>query len=100
MTTALKYLVVQLSDDSISFCHYSNKQINAGLIDLHVLENGLIWAIKNGLKIQILYPDHIIPNQYINLIDRFEHIDIKPETLASGDVIVLSNWNSIISRVY
>lgn len=42
-----------------------------------VLESTMMWGIKNGLNIQILYPRYELPKGYQTLIDNFEHIEIR-----------------------
>lgn len=73
----LKYLVVQLDDVSPSFCHYVNNKIERKLIAFDALKKGLVWAMKENLMIQFVYPDYELPKEYIELIDSVDHIDIK-----------------------
>ncbi len=73
----LKYLIVQLDDTSPSFCHYSNNKTERKLIAYNTLKDGIIWAMKENLMIQFVYPDYKLPREYIELIDSVDHIDIK-----------------------
>lgn len=78
----LKYLIVQLDDTSPAFCHYSNNKAKRKLIEYQALKDGIIWAMKENLMVQFVYPDYELPNEYLELIDIVDHIDIK---LANGD---------------
>lgn len=92
----LKYFIVQLDDSSVSFCNY-NPYTVTNLIDIDNLINGLKWAVKQGLQIQVLYPYYKLPQAYTSVIAQYEHIDIKPENEKHSDVIILSDWNSLRS---
>ena len=91
----MNYLIVQLCNSSVSFCNYVSSE-GHNLIPINKLESGLNWAIKNGLNIQILYPDYDLPDLYIELLNKFEHIDIK--RLIPGndsEIIVLKETESL-----
>lgn len=89
----LKYLIVQLDDISPSFCHYSNNKTERRLIDLDVLKDGLIWALKENLMVQFVYPNYELPKEYLELIDSIDHIDIEKDN-ADADVSIFEGVNS------
>ncbi len=98
----LKYLIIQLDDTSPSFCHYSNKETERRLIALEALKNGLVWAMKENLMIQFVYPDYALPKEYLELIDTVDHIDIERGN-ADADVSVFEGKESLSklkSKVY
>lgn len=72
----LKYLIVQLDDTSISFCHYENGRTENKLIPLDALKEAIIWSMKENLMVQFIYPDCELPENYTALIDKIEHVDI------------------------
>ena len=90
----LKYLIVQLDDTSPSFCHYTNNKTARKLIALDALRNGLVWAMKENLMIQFVYPDYKLPKEYLELIDSVDHIDIKPAN-EDSDVTVFEGKASL-----
>lgn len=93
----LKFMIVQLCDSSVSFCHYMQGE-KLNLIPLKKLEDGLLWAIKHGLDIQVLYPKHKLPEEYSALLGKFPHVRIVSEKSSDKDIrdiIVLDGWNSI-----
>lgn len=92
----LKYLIIQLDDISVSFCHYKNYKTNNKLIDLNFLKEAVFWSMKENLSIQFVYPDYELPKEYKNVIDTIEHADIvsasnKDETLRKNADIVVFN---------
>lgn len=97
----LKYLIIQLDDTSVSFCHYNNDRTKPRLIDLDVLKKALFWSMKENLIVQFLYPDYQLPDDYKNVITDIDHADIvsstceDEETLAKADVVVFDTWASI-----
>lgn len=73
----MKYVIIQLCDTSVSFCSYSPTSV-PNIMPLNFLKEALLWAVKSGLNIQILYPQQNLPDSYQSLIDEFEHIEIRP----------------------
>ncbi len=97
----LKYLIIQLDDTSVSFCHYSNNRKIYRLIPLEKLEAAVLWAMKENLTIQVVYPEYEIPEEYHDVLSRMDHADIVPYTckdntlLESADVVVFGSWQSL-----
>ena len=57
----LQYLIVQLCDTSTSYCHYENPKRISQLISLEDLKAGILFAMKENLMIQFVYPDEELP---------------------------------------
>lgn len=89
----LKYLIVLLDDTSPSFCHYANNKTERKLIALDFLKQGIIWAMKENLMIQFVYPNYELPKEYLELIDSVDHIDIEEDN-ADADVSVFEGVES------
>ena len=88
----LTHLIIILDDTSVSYCHY-NRASDRKLISLDDLKDGIVWAMKENLNVQFVYPDYELPAEYYNLIDTIDHVDIKPECLSSdAEVVVLTEW--------
>ena len=90
----MKYLIVQLDDLSPSFCHYSNKNTERKLIALETLKAGIIWAMKENLMVQFVYPNYELPKEYLELIDTVDHIDIERDN-SDADVSVFDGSESL-----
>lgn len=80
-----KYLIVLLCDSSVSFCHYSNHGKEKHLIDLRDLKKAILYAMKEGAKIQFIYPDYSLPEEYKKMISSVGHIKIKPFSVGNVD---------------
>lgn len=91
----LKYLIVNLDDTSPSFCHYTNNKTERNLIAFDALKNGLVWAMKENLMIQFIYPDYELPKDYLDLIDTVDHIDIEKDN-SDADVSVFDGIKSVV----
>lgn len=74
----LTYLVILLDDTSVSYCHYENTHKDRNLIDLDVLQRGIIWAMKENLNIQFVYPKEPLPEEYNKVIESIDHTKIGP----------------------
>jgi CXXX repeat peptide maturase len=92
----IKYLLVVLAPSSVAYCHYrSVPQSNGrhGLISVPNLRKTVIFALKNNLKINYLYPDFPLPATHKKLIEEADHIKIIPPSQAVSypDAIVVLN---------
>lgn len=92
----LKYLIISLSNDSVSFCHY---ECGTGheLIDLQSLKRALHWAMTENLNVQVLYPNREIPDAYKQVIDAVDHVNIvgssNPDISLHKDIVIIENWS-------
>lgn len=98
----LQYLVVLLDNAATSFCHYSERKISGcSLISLDDLRRGILFAMKENLEIQFVYPNSVLPQEYKNVIDSIDHSDIVSSEckdrllLNKADVIVYNHWDEI-----
>lgn len=58
----LKFLIIQLSDNSVSVCHYpQNNGKDCKTISAETLNKAIFWAMQQDLSIQFLYPDNSLP---------------------------------------
>lgn len=88
----LTHLIIMLDDTSVSYCHYNGAN-ERRLISLDDLKAGIVWAMKENLNVQFVYPDYELPIEYNNLIDTIDHIKIKPENQSEeAEVVVLTDW--------
>lgn len=83
----MQYLVILLDDTSVSYCHCDNPYKERRLISLEDLKAGILYAMKENLMIQFVYPDYVLPQEYLDAIDTIDHHDIVPYP-QTGDVVV------------
>lgn len=97
----LKYLIIPLANDSVSFCHYSKGDKSNELISIDCLKEAIFWAMKENLNIQFIYPDYEIPEEYKNVINTIDHISIissvcEDDSLRNdAEIIVFDSWASL-----
>lgn len=94
----LKYLIVQLDDSSTSFCHYESLTNSSNLMPLETLKAGILWAMKENLVVQFVYPDYELPKNYLAEIETVDHIDIKAYDLNS-DVIICNGITTVSDEI-
>lgn len=92
-------MIIQLCDSSVSFCHYL-PFVDKRLISLATLEQGILWSVKQGIDIQVLYPKYSLPIKYIQLLAKHPHVKITHERLKDSDVVVFNGLNPIIKYPY
>lgn len=91
----LKYLIIQLCDSSVSFCHYTPSK-DKQLISIDDLQQGLLWAIKQDIDIQVLYPKYQLPIEYVQLLAKYPHVKIASEEFNDAEIVVLDGWDYVI----
>lgn len=97
----LKYLVVPLACDAVSFCHYTAKLDNSQTISKDILKDSIVWAMKGDLSIQFLYPKRVLPKEIIELTETVDHVKIVPSDidnhalLAKADIVVFNSWQEM-----
>lgn len=97
----LKYLIIQLDNTSVSFCHYNNDKIKPKLINLEILKKALFWSMKENLIVQFLYPDYQLPDNYKKVIGDVYHSDIISSTCEDeclrkeAHVVVFDSWAAL-----
>jgi CXXX repeat peptide maturase len=93
----LQYLIILLDDTSVSYCHYESPKTEHKLISLENLKAGILFAMKQNLMIQFVYPDYGIPEEYKSVIETIDNHKIAPQTLkmVNADVVVFSGCSSI-----
>lgn len=99
----LKYLIIQLDDASVSFCHYNNDRTKNHLIPIEILKEAIFWTMKENLTLQFLYPDTILPLEYKKEIAKTFHADIVSSTCEdinlrdNADVVVFNSFVGVNS---
>lgn len=74
----IQYIVILLDDTSISYCHYANRKTIQRLMPIQTLKDGILYAMKENLNIQFVYPKYALPKDYLEAIDSIDHTEIKP----------------------
>lgn len=98
----LQYIIIILDETSTSYCHYENKKTNRKLIDLDVLKSGILFAMKENLMIQFVYPDYELPSEYNDVIESIDHSKIVSSLsedvslLDEADVVVYHDWTGLL----
>ena len=90
----LKYLIILLKDNAVSFCHYPNIETEGQLIPLPTLRDAMLFAWKNNLKVQIVFPKEALPDVYMEQLAQFSHYDIVPAGVQNieSNVVVVDDW--------
>ncbi|MBR6600268.1 MAG: CXXX repeat peptide maturase [Bacteroidaceae bacterium] len=92
----LKYLIIQLDDTSTSYCHYGNLRKDHRLISLENLKAVILFAMKENLTVQFVYPKYELPEEYKEAIRSIDHSKIVPMgSKEKGDVVVLEGWEEL-----
>lgn len=85
----MQYLVILLDDTSVSYCHCDNPYKERHLISIDDLRAGILYAMKENLMIQFVYPKYELPQEYLDVIDSIDHHDIKSVVFEDADIYVI-----------
>lgn len=97
----LQYLVILLDDTSVAYCHVENPLTRPNLMPVEMLKKAILWAMKENLMIQFVYPDHELPVEYKEVINTIDHFDAvsslceDDDLKTNSDIIVLNEWTSV-----
>lgn len=80
----LQYLIILLDDTSVSYCHYESGKTERKLIALNDLKSEILFAMKENLMIQFVYPDYELPQAYKDAIESIDHSKIMPDLLSGS----------------
>lgn len=90
----LTYIIILLDETSVSYCSLTPNPSRVGegsrcLIPLETLKRGIIWAMKENLNIQFVYPGYCLPEEYREAIETIDHTKIGPVACGEElDVVV------------
>jgi CXXX repeat peptide maturase len=93
----MHYLIILLDDTSVSYCHYENTKTKRGLIALDNLKAGIMFAMKQNLMIQFVYPDYTLPQEYLDATETIDSHKIIPQNpyMEDADIIVLKDYSNV-----
>jgi len=92
----LTYLIILLDDTSVSYCHYDVKRQERKLISLDDLKAGVLFAMKENLNIQFVYPNYVLPEEYKDVIESIDHTKIGPISCGEDlDLIVVDSFDFV-----
>lgn len=92
----LTYLIIQLDDTSVSFCGVTPPKHEVRLMPLDVLRSGIVWAMKENLNVQFVYPYYKLPESYREVIETIDHTKIGPHECGEVlDVTVVADLAAI-----
>ncbi len=80
----LKYLIILLDDSSVSFCHYPIYK-PPYTISEDILRRGIMFALKENLSVQFVYPKQSLPSYVDELVESIEHTKIGKEDIVIYD---------------
>lgn len=119
----LQYLVILLSEDSTSYCHYKAhsqppRGVESRLMSIDVLRKGIRFGMMENLMIQFVYPDYELPKEYAPVIECIDHSKImpapshtppvpmghpsilegEPDYHSTPDVLIVNKWEDFLEK--
>ena len=94
----LQYLVILLSDKSVPFCHYENKN-TGNLLSLNGLKDALRFSMLENLSVQYVFPEGGLPAEYLSVIEEVENVKIMPANSPyadKADVLIFTVYQILI----
>lgn len=95
----LTYIIILLDDSSVSYCGHADAARDRRLVTVDVLKRGIVWAMKENLNIQFVYPDYRLPEEHRAVIETIDHTKIGPVACGEElDVVVTSELKAEAGR--
>ena len=70
-------------------------------MSLETLKAAIIYAMKENLNIQFVYPSYELPSGYQEVKNSIDHTDIKPAGMGvEAEVVVFEGWKQVIGYSY
>lgn len=90
-----------LDDTAVSYCHYQSQKAERRLISLADLKAGILFAMKQNLMLQVVYPACEIPAAHREAIETIDHCKVAPGggSEKRADVVVFDGWRAAEGRV-
>ena len=88
----LKYIVIPLAENAVSYCHFCQNKKEKNVISEDVLKKAIHYAMLENLHTTFVFPNNNIPDNHLALINTISHTKIAPinSPLASmADIIVV-----------
>lgn len=92
----LKYLVIQLAEDAVSYCHYENVVKSEQFISVENLKAAIRFGMVENLNIQFVYPHRALPEGYDEIIETIDHTNIMPFDALNVDKADIVVCNSVV----
>ena len=73
----IQYIVILLDDTSVSFCLYPNKEQERRLMPLDTLKASILYAMKENLSVQFVYPSYPLPVDFEEVIESIDPCEDK-----------------------
>lgn len=74
----LKYIVIPLAKNAVSYCHYNKIGEGTNIISEDVLQKAIRYAMLENLHATFVFPNQSIPENYLAIIDTISHTKIAP----------------------
>ncbi len=90
----LKYLIILLDDSAVSYCHYESGN-ERRLISAESLKDAILFAMKENLNVQIVWPDYDIPESHKEIISMTDHVNFADVVFAPDADVVVADKKSL-----
>lgn len=97
----LTYILVNLAENSASFCQYQSKNEKGEVMSLDTLDSLITWSLMENVYLQFIYPVQPLSSEYYERIRKIPHADIvsldceDSELFKRADVIIIDNIEGI-----
>ena len=94
----IQHLTILLNSNSTSFCHYTPQFGIDSFISIENLKKGILFAMKENLMIQYVYPSYGLPRNIKDELETIDHIKIIPADsplIDDADIVVINGINKL-----
>lgn len=91
----IKYLLVQLSSSSTSFCHYKPLSDKEEVLSVEHLRQAIIYSMKENIRLNVLYPNERLSDEYRKCLSNFNCVKIADSPSYYSDISDVLVFNSV-----
>lgn len=95
----LRYLIIILDDSAPSLCHYDSRKVKR-LIPYSDLQSALLFAMRENLNVQVVWPDYELDATYYNLLSTVDYVSISSAKSPVKDGIKVCSIDELSAGVH
>lgn len=91
----IRYLLVQLSSSSTSFCHYKPLSDKEEVLSVENLRQAIIYSMKENIRLNVLYPNERLSDEYSKCLSNFNSVKIAESSSYYSEISDVLVYNSV-----
>lgn len=94
----MKFLIILLDANCPSYCAYEKSEVQKGQMPIEILKKGIHYALIENLYVQVIYPDYVLNEEYMAVLDSVNKIgmaSVWSQNVDFADVLIVEDWDDL-----